>query len=231
VRKLIFLFLFFLLITTACNAAPAAAPTITPRPTAAGPAFRDFPSSMEGAGIAVVPGDYKFPAWFGFPLSMTVQQEGWRVVTLERAELLALIQGENSVGYATSWLTFLPVYDAEAEELFEKVIAAPNLTLIAGPETRTIGGYTVEKVVFTALPNPEFVETDESPAGVQPLDIIQEYAGSWTWLTSTPEAQIELIKMHIGERVLLVYIEAPQAEFESLAQQAEVVLAALEPLD
>jgi hypothetical protein len=219
------------LLLAACQpAASAVAPTLTPRPTAAN-AFRDLPSTMEGTGIAVVPGDYRFPRWFGIPLSVTIEDESWRVVTLERSELLALIQGENNVGFASRWLTFLPVYDGEAVSLFDEMLAAPNLELLAGPEARTVGKYQAFMAVLVALPNPDFAETDESPAGVQPLDAISEYAGNWTWLTSTPEAELMLIKMIIGDHTLLVYVEAPQGEFDSFSQQVDTVLSQLQPLE
>jgi hypothetical protein len=216
-----------LVLLAACAPAPAPPPTLTPHPTVQG--FRDFPSTMEGNGVKVVPGFYKFPAWYGNHLTVELKEEGWKVVTLERSELLALVQGENEVGYPDKWLIFLPVYGEEAGTLLDDLIASPKLSLVAGPEQRTVAGSLAAIAVFDALPNPEFAGTDEYVAGVQELDVIQAYAGNWQWFTSSPEARIEYISLSINGQPIGVYIEAPAAEFEAFAAQAMTVLAELKP--
>jgi hypothetical protein len=224
--KKIFLLIILTSVLAAC--APAAVPpTLTQRPTVQG--FRDFPSSMEGHGIALVPGFYKFPAWFQAPLAVEIKESGWEVNTLERAELLALVQGENELSYPDKWLIFLPVYEAEADALLDDLAASPRLTLIAGPEQRTFGANTASLTVFDALPNPDYAGTDEFVPGVQPLPEIQDYAGNWTWMTSNPEARIEYAVLTIGEHTIAVYIEAPQDEFEDFAAQAAAILAEVKP--
>lgn len=224
-KKLLPIFLFAVLLA-ACAPAPVP-PTLTPRPTVQG--FRDFPSTMEGNGIALVPGFYKFPAWYQVHMTVEFKESGWKVLTLERSELLAFVQGETEVGYASKWLVFLPIYGSEADALLDDLAAAPYLTLVAGPEQRSIGEHTAMLAVFDALPNPDFAGTDEYVAGVQPLPAIQNYAGNWQWLTNTPEARIEYGVVDVNGSTFAVYIEAPKDEFEAFVAQAMTVLENLKP--
>jgi hypothetical protein len=212
----------------ACAPAPAAAPTLTPAPTRQG--YRDFPSTMEGNGIAVAPGQYKTPSWYGVPLAFEFSDENWKVITLERSELLAFVQGENEKGYATRWLVFLPVYDDEAKALENEMLEAPGFTFLAGPEQRAIGDHTGTLMVLQAQPNADFAETDEYVAGVRELTVLQAHAGNWQWLTSTPEAMVELITFEVGERTMSVYIEAPAEEFEAFVEEAQALMQAVKPL-
>lgn len=217
-----------LCMAVACASAPAVAPTLTPAPTRQG--YRDFPSTMEGNGVALQPGQYKTPSWYGVPLSFEFANHDWKVITLERSELLAFVQGENEKGYATRWVVLLPVYDDEARALETEMSAAPGFDFLAGPEQRQIGENSGTLMVLQAQPNPDFAETDEYVAGVRELAVIQSHAGNWQWLTSTPEARVELITFQVGERTLAVYIEAPAAEFEAFAEEAQGLLAAVKPL-
>lgn len=216
------------LVLAACAPAPAAAPTLTPAPTRQG--YRDFPSTMEGNGVALVPGQYKTPSWYGVPLAFEFTDENWKVITLERSELLAFVQGENEVGYATRWLILLPVYDDEAQALEDEMLTAPGFDFLAGPELRQIGANSGTLMVLQAQPNPDFAATDEYVAGVRELTVLQAHAGNWQWLTSSPEAMVELITFEVGGRTLSVYIEAPAGEFEAFAEEAQAILAAVKPL-
>lgn len=212
---------------TATPTLSLAAPTTTPAPTTT---FLAFPEAPCCFGEHVRPGRYLMPAWFGIASRLDVPS-GWRVLNERAARLLMLGRGGNALGNPLHVLLFADATGSGAPaEIIERVRSAAELTELSVPATVTVAGLPAIQLDMQARPNPDFrgLPADDIPAGVQYLPVIEAYfAPGFLWTTSSSEAVVRTIVLAVDDRVLLIYVEAPPADFDEFAVLSAAVLDSL----
>ena len=215
------------LLLAACGGQAAQPVGETPPPDPPVLVLSTFPVAELVQGVEVDARIYKLPSWFEIPLTIDLP-EGWRIIHIADSKVFALVGGTNSLGDASNRLVFLPIYDNDAEQFFSDFQTSSGLEMLEPPmDVRLAGLYPATQLDMLALPNPDFAgEPDESiPAGAQILDVINTYtAGEFRWTTSSVEARIRVFKVQIEDRVLILYIETLQEDFDSFIQAVHPVL-------
>ncbi len=186
-------------------------------------------------GRILARGPYAAPPWLGLPLAFEVG-EGWRVLNEERARLFLLGRGENAQNNPSQIITFIDTTGAitSPEEFIAAVQTIPQLTPLGGPVSVAIAGFPGWQLDAVAKPNSE-EKGDPSadiPPGIQYLPFFQQYfAPGFIWSTSSPEARVRTAALRVGEQTLVLYMEAPAAEFEQFILDADTILWTLRPSD
>lgn len=223
---------------TARNAETSLLPTVAPtatRSAALESRLLSIPDVRCCRGRTLVPGTYAAPAWLGLPLAFEVG-EGWRAVNDERARLFLLGRGENAQNNPSQIITFIDATDAitSPEEFIVAAQTIPQLTPLGGPISVAIADFPGWQLDTAAKPNLE-EKGDPSadiPPGIQFLPFFQEYfAPGFIWSTSSPEARVRTAAVQVGEQTLLLYMEAPAAEFDQFVADADTILWTLRPSD
>jgi hypothetical protein len=202
-------------------------------PGTSAPALRQVPSVVCCRGQTLEAGRYEVPPWLGIPMSVDAP-EGWRVLNEGRARLFMLGRGENVQGNPDQMIVFLDASGEETPEAtIEGVREAEQLVALDEATEVTIAGFPGVQLDSSVLPNPAFEGDPEAdiPPGVQFLPVIEQYfAPGFVWTTSSPEARVRTIALTVGDRTLLVYLEAPSSEFGRFADDVATILESLEPV-
>ena len=212
------------------TAEPTAAPSAAPQSR-----LLSIPAVNCCRGRTLARGPYAVPPWLGLPLAFEVG-EGWRVLNEERARLFLLGRGENAQSNPSQIITFIDATGAitSPEEFIAAVQTIPQLTPLGGPVSVAIAGFPGWQLDAVAKPNSE-EKGDPSadiPPGIQFLPFFQEYfAPGFIWSTSSPEARVRTAALRVGEQTLVLYMEAPAAEFEQFILDADTILWTLRPSD
>jgi hypothetical protein len=96
------------------------------------------------------------------------------------------------------------------------------------------GGRPGRRFDATVPVDPEYQgrPADDIPAGVRPLDVIEQYfAPGFVWTNNSPDARLGMVALDLGSTILLVVIEAPPDDFDTFAADAEVILESLSPVE
>lgn len=184
--------------------------------------------SMGGfpAGIPLDAGQYRPNP--GFDVQFTIDlSDGWRSIRDDTIGVISLVTRErNGIGHATHWLSFFPAPDASPEDLLAAIDSQPRI--VAGePAEVIVGGVAGTLVEARAKPNPGESGDEEVEPGTVPVAVINELVFGTIWSSETAEAMFRFIVLEVSGRTLLVYIEAPAADFDSFASDADNALAAL----
>jgi hypothetical protein len=213
--------------TAAPPVEPTEAPIHTPTPISQ---FKSFPRTNCCNGTPVEPGEYELPVWVGIPLTLELG-EGWQVVNEEAARLFMLGKGENIFNDPTQALVFVPIQDEDPQLILGSIKSEKGLTPQGEMTETTIAGFPGMQLDLSANPNPGYEgdKQSEIPPGVQFLTSVGRYfAEGFNWTTWSAEARLRFIALDMGEDVLLLQIDAPPAEFETFAAEADQVLQTLE---
>jgi hypothetical protein len=226
------------LVTEAPTSLPSAIPPtdIPPMPTAESidtptpiSPFKSFPSAICCNGTPVEPREYELPSWMGIPLTMQLG-EGWQVINEEEARLFMLGKGESVFNDPTQALVFIPIPDGNLQTVLGPIKAEKVLTPEGESTETSIAGFPGMQLDLSAKPNPDYKgdPSAEIPPGVQFLTSVGRYfAEGFFWTTWSAEARLRFIALNVGEQVLLLQIDAPPAEFETFASEADQVLQTL----
>jgi hypothetical protein len=190
-----------------------------------------FPTVGCCAGVEIEAGTYALPCWFGIPLELEVP-EGWRVINESRAGLLMLGRGANELGNPDRIVLLVDATAAgmSSETLINGIVGVPQVEAVSEASPVVLAGFDGSQARMNALPNPDYEGDPEAdiPPGVQPLPAIGRFfAEGFQWTTTTPEAQISVAAVGVGDRMLLVYLEAPPGELDALASDAIPMLETL----
>jgi hypothetical protein len=225
--------LVVLIVVSACGQAPVAAPTATTTSEAAPaePPYSEFPRAECCEGKEVAPGLYRLPRWFS-PIITVEMSAGWRDVRENSVEAIYLIRGESEYTQATQVLAFFVLDADEPASQFETdLLAASQIALVGEPTQVSIAGFEAWQADFQALPNPEELGNPDAdvPPGTQRISVFEDYFVTrfYFWYTFTPEAMVRVIVLDAGSQQLVFYIEAPPADFDQVASDAESILQSL----
>jgi hypothetical protein len=219
------------LMLAACGVAETAAPA-SPVPQSA--QLLEIPPAPCCRGQALEAGGYAFPDWLEIPLSVEIPA-GWMVMNESRARLFSLGSGENVLKNPSRIIAFSNVTgERTPEELIASVQTAPELTTLSEPTRIMVAGFPGLQLDSTAKPNPSYAgkAADDIPPGVQLLPVFSQYfTPGFLWTTSSPEARVRTIVLEVKEQALLLYLEAPPAEFDSFAAEAIPILETLQLIE
>lgn len=210
---------------------PIEVPTAPPTPAAR---LLTVPSVTCCRGLPILAGTYKVPDWLELPLSVEIG-EGWRVMNEASALLFLIGRGQNVQNNPSQMIVLLKVSDRRTPRgLIEAVQAAPELVTVSAPVTVTVAGFSGLQLDSMALPNPSYAGSaqDDIPPGVQFLPVFRAFfSPGFAWTTSSPEATVRTLALRVDQRTLLFYLEAPTAEFEQFAADAEALLQTLKVIE
>jgi hypothetical protein len=239
--KILTFILAFTYLTSACGAATPAPiatefPAATLQPTPESPKTQDptvellsFPESICCNGRTVEAGVYEIPSWVGIPLTLEVE-EGWRAINEEAALLFMLGRGRNIYHDPTQVLVFIAVTNGIPQSVLTSIEREPGLTPESEMTDISISGFPGLQLDLSAKPNPGYEGDKEAEIlpGSQFLPAVNKYlTPGFIWTTWTPESRLRFIALNMGEKVLLIEIESPPAEFEAFASEADQVLQTL----
>jgi hypothetical protein len=202
---------------------------VPPRTPSPDNSLLTFPIVNCCRGRGIEPGIYELPKWLEMPLSVEVG-EGWKFLNEKDALLFLIGRGLNVQNNPSQMIVFMKVSsDMTPETLIQAIRDSPEL-VSAEESTVEVAGFPGLQLDSTAKPNPEYVGNSEAdiPPGVQFLPVFtRHFSPGFSWTTSSVEAQIRTIALMVDDQVLLLYLEAPQGEFDSLISDAEVILQSL----
>jgi hypothetical protein len=194
----------------------------------------NFPSVSCCMGRTVQAGSYRLPAWLDMPLSVEVG-DGWRVMNEEGARLFTLVRGQNSLNNPSEWIAFMNASSAGSDEgLMAQFLEEPNIVPLGEPMVADLAGYTGWQQDFAVLPNPDYPgnANNDIPAGVQFIHVVEQFfTPGFSWTSSSPEAQLRLAVVNVGDTLLFVYLEAPPDAFATFVADADQILQTLELLE
>lgn len=206
---------------------PTEEPTSTPKA-----ALLAVPAVNCCRGRTLAPGQYAVPPWLGIPLAFEVG-EGWKVLNEEMALFFQIGRGENVLRNPSQLMAFINATSdtASPETLIDTVQGLDQLTPLAEPVEVSIAGFPGLQLDSVAKPNPDEPgrPADDIPPGIQYLPFFEQYfAPGFIWITSSPEARVRTIALTVADQTLLLYMEAPAAEFDQFAGDAEIILQTME---
>lgn len=214
--------------------------TPSPRPTKEPTAYPDSRMSVVPAvnccrGQTLEAGQYAAPSWLGIPLAIELG-EGWRVLNEKRAQLLLIGRGQNAQNNPSQLITFInaTAVTPSPERLIAAVRALSQLTPLGEPVSVAIAGFPGWQVDLVAKANPDERGNPSAdiPPGIQYLPFFERYfAPGFIWSTSSPEARLRVAAVSVGEQTLLLYMEAPAAEFDSFIADVDALLWSLRAVD
>jgi len=211
------------LVLTACASptsppAPAtSAPTPVPptiTPAALGSEAAEFPKLGNGepAGDEEPAGFYKPPAAFSFPFTFKTDKVYRGIYEqFSQAQIFGIAQG--SAMQPPDLLLFWAVDPSySVDQVISELRATQNMKNTENQAVQVAG-----------VSGTQFDATADSPLAIPALGKFVGHAGS-DWRTDSPKVHLRFIALPISGRSLLIYIEAPQDEWDSFLADANQVL-------
>lgn len=214
-------------VAPSASAAPSAVESASAQPTPVGKQVTAGPCC---AGFALEPGRYASPAWFAIPLSLEVG-DGWRAFREDKNLAFAFVRGSNDVSHSTQWMALFAPPNEEVEGFMADLHATPLLSFEA---TRSIDIAAFPGERFEAFADPNPAQAGDDTRMPNTVDIHAMYhlfshgITDFTYYTESAEAHLRFISVEVGDHTLILYLEAPPAEFDAFMQLVEPVLESIE---
>jgi hypothetical protein len=212
--------------------APSVSTTDAAQPTGdagqpAGEEATTVPLGGFPAGNPLEPGRYQANPGFDVPFEIELG-DGWRSIRDESFGVISFVSGRrNSIGHATQWLSLFPAPpDVGTEELLDLILAQPDL-VTGNPEAVSVGGVSGTRIEARARLDPAQGGDPEVEPGVVPIDVANRLITGGFWFTESAKARVAFIILGLGDRSLLLYLEAPADRFDAFVVRAEEALAGL----
>ena len=177
-------------------------------------------------GTMVAPGTYRSPYVWTIAIALTVP-DGWRAFRTDRANggVVALVRGEgNEIDHATEYLAFFPIPSSEPIIEFVEGLRSTPFLHPASNQELTVAGSPATAFDATSESNPAVTGDDDVVAGALDFPTINEIFAPYRWRSESPGAQFRFIVVEGPGGGLLIYLEAPPAQFEALASDAQPVI-------
>lgn len=226
------LVLVLLAISVACVAGseepePPGDPTAAPAPTggaSAGPspevAILTGPCCY---GLALASGAYTTPSWFEVPFSIEVP-DGLLGVAAELERVILVGRGRSQAGNLERYVGFFVAPSATA--LVRQLRSTPNATFGASSST-TVDSMPATAFEAEASRDPDTPPNDEIVPGAIRIPAIDRLVPTFFYTESVP-ARMRFVVVDLGDRALLVYLEAPADRFASFADDVAPMLASID---
>lgn len=213
--------------STAGSSAGSTVESASAQPTPAGEQVTAGPCC---AGFALDPGRYATPGWFAIPLSLEVGTD-WRAFRIDKNLALSFVRGSNAVGNSSQWLSLFAPANDEVDAFLADLTATPLLTF-GDPTPIEIAGVLGNYIDVQTAPNPDEPGSAQRMPGT--VDIHAMYhlhsrgITDFTWYTESAEARLRFIFVEIGDHTLILYLEAPPAEFDAYLELVDSVLTTIQ---
>ena len=231
-KKLMAILIGFLLahLLAACSSATATpAPTSAPTavPSTVAQVIPEFSTGdLDQGGEEQAAGQYQTPAWFDVPFQFaTAMSYRGGGQSSDRGQIFALERGQNAIGNATHRLVFFAFpSDVSSEEPTAQLRAMP---LFDSSEIRDITLLNVTGTQWDAVARPNPGQRGESGVAdgtiaIPALFELMRFDG--VWHTATPEVRLRFMVPDVTGHTMLIYVEAPPAEFDAWASEVEQLL-------
>ena len=189
---------------------PSPTPGVEPAPILTGPCCY---------GLALEPGTYTTPSWFEAGFSIDVS-DGLLGVAGELERVILLGRGASRAGNLERYVGFFVAPSATA--LVRQLRATPRTT--QGPVSTTmVDSMPAVEFEAKAQPSSETPPSDEIVPGAIRIPAIDRLVPTFFYTESVP-ARMRFVVADLGDRALLIYLEAPAARFTSFARALAPVL-------
>jgi hypothetical protein len=158
--------------------------------------------------------------------------DGWKVLNERGALLFAIVRGKvSTLDLPSELIVFLDASAAgSVDALIDEFGAEPSITAVGEATDTNLAGFPGKQRDFVVVPNPGNPgnPANDVPPGVRAIPVMgQFFTPGFTWTSSTPEASLRSMVVEVGDSLLLVTLEAPAEDFETLAADAEEILRSL----
>lgn len=200
-------------------AGPSSAPPSETSPT---PSVEPVVPILTGPccyGLELEPGTYTTPSWFEAAFSIDVS-DGLLGVAGELERVILLGRGASLAGNLERYVGFFVAPSATA--LVRQLRATPRTTQGA-VSTTTVDSTPAVAFEAEAQPNPGTPPSDEIVPGAIRIPAIDRLVPTFFYTESVP-ARMRFVVVDLGDRALLIYLEAPADRFASFARDLAPVL-------
>jgi hypothetical protein len=174
-------------------------------------------------GTDLSAGLYRTPDKFDIPFTFEIGQ-GWRGLVISN---FGLLRGENNIGQANVWLSFVPIPDRfQLDEVIAKLSATEKLESGEVVEV-SYHGFKARQFEAQAQLNPENKGTSEFEPGTITFPIIEDIVGGSAY-SASPRAKFRFTFVEVNGKTLFIYFEAPQEEYEALLPEIDQILNSIE---
>jgi hypothetical protein len=201
--KLVSLIVMFIVIASACS----------PATTASFQAFPEY-GSADVAGPEEAAGKYRTPDWYSRPFTFETH-EVYRGIgeQLPSGALFGLAQGQAQLP-PKQILFWLVNPDISADEAVSMLLSTGSLAF--GP-TETV------EILRTSATQFDGTTDSGSRASISAIGTFVGHVGN-SWSSNSAGVKIRFIVLDAPGQTMLIYIEAPEAEFEEFVAKANTVL-------
>lgn len=186
--------------------------------------FPDTDACCPNFGKPLAAGHYRTPEWFAIPFLFTLG-DGWRGEGEEVDNSIWIEQGGTS--RSTRYLGFIPIPgDRSPDDVWAELRATPGL--IVGEDADVIiAGLPAKQ--FDAMTDPDTEHKFEgSHVALPTLKQLMKPDAVWTVATETLNTGLRFILLPVADQHMIIYIEAPNPEFEAFTREADKVLQTLQ---
>lgn len=155
--------------------------------------------------------------------------DGWRGMQNANDGVVFLLQGSNEVHHSSRWLGFFAVTPAVGQAFLDDLRVAP-LFSVSATEPALLAGLTGTRTDLAADPNPGEPGRSDRVAGAVVIPSMRLISNiSHGWFTESAEARLRIYLLDATAAYqVLVYVEAPPAEFDAFVTAVEEVLDTLQ---
>lgn len=178
-------------------------------------------------GIPLEPGPYRPNPGFDIPFVVELG-EGWRSIRDDSIGVVSLVtDATNGIGHATHWLSFFPAPpDVAPADLLARIETQDQI--VPGRQREvSIGGVVGTQVDAAAEANPDMEGDAEVAPGTVLVGVANDLIFGQFWFSESPRARFRFSVLDVSGRTLLIYVEAPAADFDEFTAEVSDVLAGL----
>jgi hypothetical protein len=174
-------------------------------------------------GLELAPGAYTTPSWFEVPFSIEVP-DGLLGVAAELERVILLGRGQSQAGNLERYVGFFVTPSAEA--LVHQLRSTPHATFGAS-SSMTVDSMPATAFEAEASRDPDTPPNDEIVPGAIRIPAIDRLVPTFFYTESVP-ARMRFVVVDLGDRALLIYLEAPAVGFASFADAVAPMLASID---
>jgi hypothetical protein len=169
-------------------------------------------------------GPYRTPDNFAIPFTFEIGQD-WQGLGYSYA--VGLWGGENSIGHANVWISFLPLSDRfQPDEVIAELRATEKLESGEIVDV-SYHGFEARQFESQAQPNLDNKGGPEIKPGTISLPALEAIVGH-TVYSESPQAKFRFTFVEVRGKTLLIAFEAPQEQYEALLPEIDQILNSIE---
>jgi hypothetical protein len=201
------------------EASPGSPPTASAPASPSGSSALPVLSGPCCYGLALEPGRYETPSWFepGFTIEVG---DGMLGVAAELERTMLLGRGQSRAGNLQSYAGFFVAPSADA--LTRRLRATP-FTRQGDASATTVGAMPAVSFEARSLRDPGTPPNAEIVPGAIRIPAIDRLVPTFFYTESVP-ARMRFVVVDLGDRALLIYVEAPASRFDAFAEEVATAI-------